>query len=157
MSISYRCIRVSVLFWCCREPYNRHRPHRSWAQFTEMFMVDGKTKANSNLEHDWHKFRKIRNAVVKLIRESKQSYYDKLKDKLASGSLSAKDWWSTLKFFILPSSKTSIPPLEYNDNIYTDELDKANILNNFFSKSNYSGWNKCHSSWYTTCPVWTFK
>ena len=36
----------------------------------------------SNIEHDWHKFRKIRNAVVKLIRESKQFYYDKLRTSL---------------------------------------------------------------------------
>lgn len=86
----------------------------------------------SNFDHDWKKFRKIRNAVIKLIRESKQSFYDKLKDKLASDKLSAKDWWATLKFFISPNSKSTVPSLEYNDEIYTDELDKANLLNGYF-------------------------
>ena len=34
--------------------------------------------------------------------------------------------------FIAPNSKSSIPPLEINGNIITDERDKSNILNNFF-------------------------
>ena len=36
------------------------------------------------------------------------------------------------KYFIRPESKSTIPPLEHNDNIYTEEHDKANILNNYF-------------------------
>ena len=34
--------------------------------------------------------------------------------------------------FIAPNSKSSIPPLEINSNIITDERDKSNVLNNFF-------------------------
>ena len=34
--------------------------------------------------------------------------------------------------FISSNYKTAIPPLEVNDDIYTEETDKANILNNFF-------------------------
>ena len=34
--------------------------------------------------------------------------------------------------FIAPNSKSSIPPLEINGNIITDERDKSNVLNNFF-------------------------
>ena len=34
--------------------------------------------------------------------------------------------------FIAPNSKLSIPPLEINGNIITDERDKSNVLNNFF-------------------------
>ena len=75
-----------------------------------------------------------------MIRGSKQSHYDKIADKLQSTTLSVKDWWSTLKSFIIPFTKSSIPPrpapplppLEVNNNIYTAECDKANILNTFF-------------------------
>ena len=67
-----------------------------------------------------------------MIRDSKQSFHGKLADKLSSGTLSSKDWWSTEKSFINPESKSNIPPIENNDIIYTDELDKANILNNYF-------------------------
>ena len=67
-----------------------------------------------------------------MIRKCKQFYNDKIADKLRSESLSSKDWWSTLKQIIAPNSKTSVPPLEVNNNIITDEHDKANVLNNFF-------------------------
>ena len=67
-----------------------------------------------------------------MIRGSKQSHYNKIADKLLSTTLSVKDWWSTLKTFIIPITKSSIPPLEVNNNIYTAECDKANILNTFF-------------------------
>ena len=67
-----------------------------------------------------------------MIRGSKQSHNDKIADKLLSTTLSVKDWWSTLKTFIIPITKSSIPPLEFNINIYTAECDKANILDMFF-------------------------
>ena len=67
-----------------------------------------------------------------MTRKCKQFYNDKIADKLRSESLCSKDWWSTLKQIIAPNSKTSVPPLEVNNNISTDEHDKANILNNFF-------------------------
>ena len=80
----------------------------------------------------WSKFRKIRNKVVDSIRQSKQQYVDHLSNKLKSESLSSKDWWSTLKAFITTSQNSSVPTLEKDGNIYSDETDKANVLNNFF-------------------------
>ena len=53
-------------------------------------------------------------------------------ERLKSKTLSAKDWWSTLKTFIVPNSKSSIPPLEFNGSVITDERGKANVLNNYF-------------------------
>ena len=86
----------------------------------------------TNMESHWKKFKKLRNQVTTMIRDSKTAYYDKLANKLKSNTISAKDWWSTLKTFINPNSSSPIPPLEYDNNIYTDDSDKANILNNFF-------------------------
>ena len=83
-------------------------------------------------ETDWSKFKKLRNQTVKMTRKCKQFYNDKIADKLRSESLSSKDWWSTLKQIIAPNSRISVPPLEVNNNIITDEHDKANVLNNFF-------------------------
>ena len=62
----------------------------------------------------------------------RDSFYDKIADKLKCETLSSEDWWSTLKTVIAPNSKSTIPPLTYNDNIYSDERDKANILNDYF-------------------------
>ena len=51
---------------------------------------------------------------------------------LRSETLSAKDWWSSLKTVIYPNSKTSVPALESNGIIYTNDRNTANALNNFF-------------------------
>ena len=65
---------------------------------------------------------------MKHFREAKQSFSDKLADKLSSGTVSAKDWWSTLKSFILPETKSPIPALEVNNMIHTNEYDKQTFL-----------------------------
>ena len=86
----------------------------------------------TNLDSHWKKFKKLRNMVITMIRNSKKSYYNKLADRLQSSTLSTKDWWSTLKSFINSNSNSSIPPLEYGNKIYTNESDKANIFNKYF-------------------------
>ncbi|MCW4285900.1 MAG: reverse transcriptase domain-containing protein [Candidatus Thiodiazotropha taylori] len=91
-----------------------------------------KKATQRNTLYLWDKFKKLRNKVVKSIRESKQQYIDRLSNKLKSESLSSKDWWSTLKSFITPSQNSSVPTLEKDGTIYSDETEKANILNNFF-------------------------
>ena len=86
----------------------------------------------TNLDSHWKKYKKLRNMVITMIRNSKKSYYNKLADRLKSSTLSTKDWWSTLKSFINSNSNSSIPPLEYGNKIYTNESDKANIFNKYF-------------------------
>ena len=64
-----------------------------------------------------------------------QSITKKLANNLHSDTLSSSDWWKTLKTFIKPTDKTNaIPPLNYNGSIFTDEIDKANILNTYFTE-----------------------
>ena len=72
-----------------------------------------------------------------LIGDSKKSFYDEISNKLKSNKLSSRDWWSILKKVISPVSNSVIPPLESNGNIYTDEIDKANILNQFFQSQTF--------------------
>ena len=67
-----------------------------------------------------------------MIRESKQHVFDRIADNLKSDSRSCKDWWKTLKTFIVPNSNSSIPPLEFNGRIYTVDCDKANAFYNYF-------------------------
>ena len=87
----------------------------------------------------WNKFKKLRNKVIESICLSKQQYLDQLSSKLKSNTLSSKDWWSTLKSFITPSTKSSIPTLEKGGHIYSDDTDKANLLNNFFQRPDLTG------------------
>ncbi|MCG8096816.1 MAG: hypothetical protein JAZ17_24870 [Candidatus Thiodiazotropha endolucinida] len=90
-----------------------------------------KAKQTNSPAH-WSKFKRLRNKSVSLIRNSKLAHTAKIAEKLRSDSLSSKNWWSILKSFISPASKTSLPPLEHNGSTYTDEQDKANLLNGFF-------------------------
>ena len=87
---------------------------------------------HTNSPAHWIKFKRIRNKTNSMIRESKQSQTDKIANKLKSDSLSSRQWWTTLKYFISPVSKASLPPLELNGVIYTEEQEKANLLNTFF-------------------------
>ena len=95
-----------------------------------------KAKATQDNEI-WAKFRRQRNKTTSLIRRSKQTYLERLAEKLKCNDLSSRDWWSTLKGFICPNKTKTIPPLHSNGNIITETIDKANLLNNFFSRSNY--------------------
>ena len=69
-----------------------------------------------------------------MIRDSKQNMYTKISKKLKSDSLSSEDWWKTLKAFISPLTRSELPPLGLNGTIYTDDADKANILNKYFQQ-----------------------
>ena len=80
----------------------------------------------------WRKFRRCRNDVINQIRVSKQSYIDKMTEKLKSDKLTSKDWWRTLKYFISPNKASGIPSIQVNNSIITDEIEKANLLNNYF-------------------------
>ena len=90
-----------------------------------------KAKATQDNEI-WAKFRRQRNKTTSLIRRSKQTYLEKLAEKLKCNDVSSRDWWSTLKGFICPNKTKTIPPLHSNGNIITETIDKANLLNNFF-------------------------
>ncbi|MEW8542945.1 MAG: endonuclease/exonuclease/phosphatase family protein, partial [Candidatus Thiodiazotropha sp.] len=80
----------------------------------------------------WRKFKKLRNETFDLIRKTKQLHIKNLADKLKSETQCTKNWWSTLKKFINPSTTSTIPPLQVNDNVLTEDEDKANLLNDYF-------------------------
>ena len=65
-----------------------------------------------------------------MIRISKQQFYDNIAEMLKSESLSSKDWWSTLKSFI--SLDLILLFLQLNLKGYTDNIEKANLFNNYF-------------------------
>ena len=86
----------------------------------------------TNSAHNWNTFKNLRNTVINMIRSSKKAFMDNLANKPMSDTLSAKDCWTTLKFFISPTTNYSIPTLEQGGIIYSDDTGKANLLNNFF-------------------------
>ena len=81
--------------------------------------------------------KKLRNKTTQIIRD--ETFYDNIAVKLTSNSISSKGCWSILKSFkkTKTNNKASIPPIEDNDQIHTNEHDKANILNSFFQSQSF--------------------
>ena len=67
-------------------------------------------------------------------RKSKIEQIDKLAKNINNNTNCSKDWWKTLKTFIKPNQTSSIPPLSVNGDIYSDNTDKATILNDYFTE-----------------------
>ena len=91
-----------------------------------------KQKKSNNPTH-WDAYKRFRNHVTSEIRKSKQYQIDKLADRLVnSENGQKKNWWRTLKHFIKPEQTNAIPPLSKDGTIFSEDIDKANVLNDFF-------------------------
>ena len=86
----------------------------------------------TNTPENWKKFRESRNHVVSLIRQSKLNYFNKLAINLNQGNLKAKQWWKVAKQFLKQNTESNISLLIENNRQYSEPIDKANILNNYF-------------------------
>ena len=87
-----------------------------------------------NTEYLWQNFRRIRNETTQLIRQCKKQYYENLANKLHESNVSCKDWWKILKSFIKQNDKSQIPTLSSEDKSISDSTEKADLLNEYFSK-----------------------
>ena len=66
-----------------------------------------------------------------MLRSSKCEYFEKMANKLNTNVTSSRDWWKILKTFITTTKSSNIPPMENNNEIYTEDKDKAKLLNNY--------------------------
>ena len=95
---------------------------------------------------DFNKYNQVRNLVASEVRKSKRLQIDKFADNLKNQSYGQNNWWKTLKNFIKPSQNTSIPPLQLNDEVFSDDQDKADILNHFFHSTNCIRRQRCNTT-----------
>lgn len=70
-------------------------------------------------------YRKQRNLVVNLLREEKRNYFSNVRD--------SKHFWLIIKSVKDGHKHSSIPCLWFNGGIATTDVDKAGLLNTFFS------------------------
>ena len=92
-----------------------------------------KYKKSNNI-NNFETYKQFKNLVTREIRKSKKEVLNKLTENLVSPNTKQNGWWKTLKHCIKPDQTDVIPPLNKNGQIYTEEKEKANILNNFFTK-----------------------
>ena len=83
---------------------------------------------------DWERYRQFRNKVTPLVRQKKDEYDNKLDKKVSNNhNFGNKEFYKLLKLFMNKKGKNDdIPPLEYEGNIYSSNIEKANILNDYF-------------------------
>ena len=95
-------------------------------------LYDKYVQTKTDMNHT--NYKTYRNKVTNEIRKSKKSVTDKISNKLLASNLQPKDYWRTLKQFIKPQQRSSIPPLNADDVILDDDTDKANLLNDYFTQ-----------------------
>ena len=83
----------------------------------------------SCLESDWKAYKDLKKQVQRECRKAHNAYVSKLID--SNGSSSNKRFWSYIKS--KRNDQCEIPSLEKNSQIYTQNADKANLLNDHFS------------------------
>ncbi|MCG8077783.1 MAG: reverse transcriptase family protein, partial [Candidatus Thiodiazotropha taylori] len=82
----------------------------------------------------WNKYKTIRNKVVNEIKKSKKYYFDKLDRTLSNKDTDPKIFWKTSKSILnFGKSSSSIPTLRMNHDIAENDLQKAEMLNSYFS------------------------
>ena len=86
----------------------------------------------SKSHSDFEKYKQTRNKTIAEVRKSKQLETNKLAAKLRTNDIGPRDWWKTLKHFRKPEKSTSLPPLYNDDTVFTEEIDKVTLLNDFF-------------------------
>lgn len=129
---------INITKQCVPNKYVRIKPQDlPWISSSIKNMIRKRKRAykkakRTNSENHWTKFRKLRNNVIQLLRKGKDDHFLKLADKLKTDNRNTKSWWSTMKSVINTNTKSSIPPLQHNDILLSDDNDKANLLNNFF-------------------------
>ena len=92
-----------------------------------------KFKRTTNPLHLEH-YKILRNKIVSDIKKSKKDYFDKLDNLLSSETTDSKLFWKTSKQMLnIGKSNHDIPMLFMNNECAETDIQKANMLNNYFA------------------------
>ncbi len=85
----------------------------------------------------WAVFRKLRNAYIQNCRDAQSRYDREQTQKLSECSFSTKECWQLYKTVLGMNSDNCYPALVYNDNVISDDCEKATIFNNIFLQKSF--------------------
>ena len=89
-----------------------------------------------NNQGHWADYRRQRNVVTHMVRQRRQTHDDETDSKISDDNNSgSKEWHKLVKqFFHNKGVSSQIPPILFNDILYTSDNKKANLFNQFFSQ-----------------------
>ena len=94
-----------------------------------------KIAKSKDTETSWNNYKRIRNDLKDKIRSTKKDYDDRISERInQGGSTNPKTWWALVKDFYSKTAnkQNMIKLLLVNGIAITDDIAKANALNNFF-------------------------
>ena len=95
--------------------------------------VHYKAKTTNNPGH-WAQYRALRNDVIKLVRDAKAQYKDKLTSQLIDKNIPPGKWWRIAKSVCkLNKCNRVTPPLNHCGRIVIHPSEKCDIFNKYFS------------------------
>jgi hypothetical protein len=77
-------------------------------------------------------YKQKRSVALNAYRDAKYNYYNNITTKLLDPTTTVKTYWKLLKNTKDSQNDTSIPTMLDNDNLITDNKDKAELLNDYF-------------------------
>ena len=95
--------------------------------------VYSKWKKRGSKPEDRPKVVEVQKLTNNLIRDAKNSYYEKLGNLLSDSSTGQKHFWSAFKKLSNKKKTTNIPPLIEKNVFITDFLQKASLFNDYFA------------------------
>ena len=80
----------------------------------------------------WNKYKNLKQQYTDELKVAEDLYKEKLARSLET-ERNSRPWWSTLKQLLGKGDDSSYPPLEQNNSFVTDNKEKADIFNTFFT------------------------
>ena len=91
-----------------------------------------KLKIKTNNPIHIEDYKQKRTSAKNAFRKARNDYYDHLTEKIMDKETTPKSYWKLVKSIFNSNKQSSIPTL-FDDNIsYTNDQDKAELLNNYF-------------------------
>ena len=116
------------------------RDDRSKEWFNKKCLIaDTKTKKaydnwkSTNSKADWDVYQACLKVKSATIKAAKESHIDLVSEKIANCD-DAKEWWKKVNDILDNKSRPQIPALVKDGEVYTDDIAKANLLNNCYVK-----------------------
>ena len=106
--------------------------NRAWKKYKKSVIKDNGITSPVT-ERLFQFYKRCRNISVSANKKSIRTYFANLRSELDSREINVKKWWNLSKSILGCKLHPSIPPLIENDNIISNNSEKAEVFNQYFA------------------------